>query len=101
MSETEQLGNRNRNSQRQSLVGALPPLLVGLGIALMWLIIGGPWYTAPSWRLILAVVVGLVPFAVLGGGGLIALVRRLPDWGYTWVGGALMGLMLMVQSRNQ
>jgi hypothetical protein len=35
---------------------------------------------------------------VIGIGALIALVRRLPDWSYTWVGMALMGVLLMAKT---
>jgi hypothetical protein len=84
--------------KRTSIVAALPPLLAGLGIGLLWLIIGGPWNTVPSWRLYLGAAVGLFPFAVLGLGGALAIVRRLPDWGYSWVGGAMMGFALFIKT---
>lgn len=98
MPETKRYGNWGIDSQRQALAAALPPLLFGLGIALASLVIGGPFHAVPSWRIIVGVIVGLVPVTVLAGGGLIALVRRLPDWGYAWVGADLMGLLLLLMS---
>ncbi|MDY6877379.1 MAG: hypothetical protein SWK90_14405 [Chloroflexota bacterium] len=93
----ERIGKWRIDNPRQALVAALPPLLFSLGIALSWQVIGVPWHTAPPWRLITGVVVGLAPAAVIAIGGLIALVRRLPDWGYVWVGAAMMGLVLLLK----
>ena len=81
---------------RQALAAALPPLLFSLGIALNWQVIGVPWHTAPPWRLVAGVVVGLTPAAVIAIGGLVALAQRLPDWGYVWVGASMMGLALLL-----
>lgn len=98
MSDTRQRKKWTIDDQRQAVVAALPPLLFGLGIAVASLLRGGPWYAMPAWRLILGVAVGLIPAAVIAGGGLVALVRRLPDWGYTWVGATLMGVLLLAQT---
>ncbi len=96
--ENERIGKWRIDNPRRALAAALPPLLFSLGIALSWQVIGVPWYTAPPWRLIAGVVVGLAPAAVIAIGGLIALVRRLPDWGYVWVGAAMMGLALLLKT---
>lgn len=82
-------------NQREAIVATLPPLLFGLGIAANAVILGGPWYAVPRWRLILSIVAVLTPAAVVAIGGLIALIRRLPDWGYTWLGACLAGLFLL------
>ena len=84
--------------KRKAIIAALPPLLAGLGVGLLWLIIGGPWNTVPRWRIYLGAAVGLVPFLILGLGGAIALVRRLPDWGYSWAGGAMMGFAMFIKT---
>gem|GEM_PF-5276339 len=101
MSDTRQRKNWGIDGQRQAVAAALPPLLFGLGIALASLVRGGPWYAVPFWRLILSVVVGFIPAAVIAGGGFVALVRRLPDWGYTWVGASLMGLLLLAKTTTE
>ena len=88
----------NMDSRRQALISALPPLLLGLAIVSTSLIVWGPWLGAPSWRLIAGVVVGLIPVVVLAIGGLVAIAKRLPDWGYTWSGAGLMGFTLLVKT---
>jgi hypothetical protein len=80
------------------VIAALPPLLFGVGIATTSLVRGGPWYTVPGWRLYLSVAIGLVPMLVIGIGAALALARRFPDWGWTWIGAALIGAALLVQS---
>jgi hypothetical protein len=98
MPETREYANWSIASRRQALVAALPPLLYGLGIAMKEPVTGGAWYAVPPWRLAAGVAMVLIPAAVIAIGGLFALVRRLPDWGYTWVGAALMGLALLVKT---
>ncbi len=82
----------------RDIIAALPPLLFGAGIAATSLVRGGPWYTVPTWRLYLSVGIGLIPMGVIGVGAVLALVRRLPDWGWSWIGAALIGAALLVQS---
>jgi hypothetical protein len=101
-------GWRNLEDGRQALAAALPPLIFGLAIVAMFLIIvpldrvviGGPSRVAglyaPSLRLTVGLGVGLAMGGVLVIGGLVAAVRRLPAWGYTWVGAGLMGLFLLL-----
>lgn len=86
--------SQSKKDLRQPLLAALPPLLLGLGILLKALTIGAPWYTVPSWRLVVGIAAELIPAAALFIGGLIALLRGLPGWGYTWVGAALALLAL-------
>jgi len=93
----ETTATQGKIDQRRLFLAALPPLLFGLGIMLRALIIGAPWYTVPSWRLVAGFAVELIPAAVLTVGGLVALLRRLPDWGYTWSGAALMMLAIGIK----
>jgi hypothetical protein len=102
------LGTRypqDRLDLRQALVAAVPPLLFGLGIALKALIGGGPWYALPLWRLAAGLSAELISAAALFAGGLIALMRGLPDWGYTWIGAALttlaLGLNVLAEERAE
>ncbi|MFH1486916.1 MAG: hypothetical protein ABIH46_12665, partial [Chloroflexota bacterium] len=98
MPEVRVRGSWSMDSDREALVAALPPLLLGLGIALSSLVIRDPWYAVPSWRMGAGIALGVIPVAVLAVGGLIALAKRLPDWGYTWSGFALMGFVLLVKT---
>jgi hypothetical protein len=86
-----------RSDCSRSLVAALPPLILSLGILLNALIVGAPWYTVPPWRLYLGIAFELLAAAVIAIGGAVALWRRLPDWGYTWLGSALMLLALGIK----
>jgi hypothetical protein len=88
----------NFPNKRQRLLSALPLFLFGLGISLTSLTYGGPWYSVPTWRLILSLAIGLLPMAVIAIVGLIALIRRIPDWGITWVGCAFMGFIVFVKT---
>lgn len=83
--------------RRQTVLSALPPSVLGLGVMLAALIRTDVWYRLPTWQIYLSVSVVLIAGAVVGIGGLIALVRRLPEWGLTWVGSAFMGAVLTLQ----
>jgi hypothetical protein len=67
-------------------------------VALVPLVRGGRWYEVPTWRLVASVIAGMAPAAVIACGALITLLRRLPGWGYSWAGAALMGTALLVQT---
>jgi len=84
-------------SRKRALVAALLPLIFGLGISLAWGIVGAYWVSIPAWRLTAGVSLGFLSALIIAGGALIALLRRLPDWGYTWTGAALLGGMLLLQ----
>ena len=99
MSEIDQTKNWKIEKRKDALIAALPPLLFGVGIMTSALIIWKPWHQIPSWRLYLGVVIGMaLPALVVAIGGAIALIRRIPDWGYTWAGAAAMGAVLLVKT---
>jgi len=92
-----------RSTSREAIIAALPPLLFGLGISLSMLlraplsqlVIGGPTRvrygpgsSSVTWLIGVGVLVAVA--LVLVTGGVIAALRRLPVWGHTWTGGAVM-----------
>ena len=85
-------------SNRDAWKAALPPILFGLGITLAPLVAGGKWNEIQRWRLYTSVVVMAMPMAVIAVGGFIALVKRIPDWGYTWVGVSMMGALMLIKT---
>jgi hypothetical protein len=100
-------------TRRDAWLAALPPLLLGLSIAisllvrapLSQLVIGGPTrvhYTPGVITGGMAVGIGAIALAslILVIGGVVAVAQRLPLWGTTWVGTAVMVIVfaLMVVS---
>jgi hypothetical protein len=98
MTNFQNLENLDLDSKRHRIITALPVLLFGLGIAVTSLTRGGPWHSVPEWRLILSIALGLLPMAVIAIVGIIAFLRRLPDWGLTWIGSAFMGMLILVKT---
>jgi hypothetical protein len=84
-------------SKQQAFIGALPPAILGIGIMLAALIRTDVWYRLPTWQLYLSFGIVLLSGVVVGIGGLMALIKRIPDWGLTWVGCAFMGVTLFMQ----
>jgi hypothetical protein len=94
-------------TKRDAWLAALPPVIFGLGttitlllMALMGgrLVIGGPTrvrFGSPDLNVFLAIGIGvaLLVALTLVVGGLLAVVRRLPAWGYTWTGSAVLVVM--------
>ncbi|MFN2236462.1 MAG: hypothetical protein ACK2U1_19715, partial [Anaerolineales bacterium] len=82
------------SSKGRAWLAALPPFLFGLGGALGLL-------AGLKGSLYMVVVFWVLTALVIGAGGLAALLKRLPDWGWTWTGAALMlvavGLKLMAE----
>lgn len=95
--ESEHLQIRTGDDARISLIASLPPLLLGLGIGLGATIVCRPRYGVPLWRLLVGVAPQLAAAAVLGCGALVALILRLPRWGYTWTGAGCMLVVLGVK----
>lgn len=84
--------------RREMIIASLPPIILGLGITTASLITHEPWYTLPQWRLMLSIAILLASGFLIGCGATYALFRRIPDWGYTWVGTAFMGTLLFIQT---
>lgn len=86
-------------SGRNALLTAAPPAVFGLGIAVGALVMGGPYHSIPTWRLVLGIALTALPWVVIVAGGIVAAVRRLPlSWGYTWAGAAVMMTVLAAQT---
>lgn len=78
------------DARNRAVLAALPPLVLGIGLALSALINGGSWFDLVLWQQVLVIMLTLLPVGVLGVGGAMALLRALPDWGYTWASSALL-----------
>lgn len=76
---------------------SFPPLLLGLGVMVAALVRTDVWYRLPTWQLYSSVGITLLPGAIVAGVGLAALLKRIPDWGITWLGSGFMGLVLTLQ----
>jgi hypothetical protein len=102
-------------TKRDALLAALPPVLLGLSMAipllfrvpLSQLVIGGPTrvhYTPGIITGGMMVTIGVIVLAslILVIGGVVAVARRLPLWGATWVGTAVMVIVfaLMVAAED-
>jgi len=90
-------------TRRDALLAALPPVLLGMSMAipllfrvpLSQLVIGGPTRVHYSPGIItggMMVTIGVIVLAALTLviGGVVAVARRLPLWGYTWIGTTVM-----------
>ena len=95
-------------TRRDALLAALPPVLLGLSIAiplllcqlvgrapLSRLVIGGPTriHYGPGFitrGIVVGIGVMVLAALTLVIGGVVAMARRLPLWGYTWVGTTVM-----------
>lgn len=82
-------------------VAASPPLIFGIGIALSALAMlpaGRSWFDLASWQQVLGIALMLLSPVAIGVGALVAAVRRVPDWGYTWIGSALMAAAIAIKT---
>ena len=84
--------------RRDAIIASLPPVMVGIGIALGALVVWEPWHTIPRWRLMTGFAIMMLPGLIIGLGGLWALIKRVPPWGHTWIGATGMGLVLFVKT---
>lgn len=83
---------------KEALLAGLPMVLYGLAVSATWWIIGGPWYQAMESTLRKGLVAGLALSALIAFGGILAILKRFPDWGFTWLGVDILGFLLVVKS---
>jgi hypothetical protein len=84
--------------RRDAMIASIPPVLMGVGIALGARVVWEPWYTIPRWRLLTGFAIMMLPGLIIGLGGLWALIKRDSPWAHTWIGAAGMGLVLFVKT---
>ena len=84
--------------RRDAIIASLPATLFGLGLAIGALVTWKPYYEIPAWRLWIGVSFVLLSSLVIALGGVVALIKRIPAWGYTWVGASAMGVVLFVKT---
>lgn len=85
-------------NRRIAVLAALPSLIFGSGIALSAIIIQEQHNQMVSWRLILGLSIFILFTAVIMLGGVLAIHKRLPVWGYSWSGAALMSIIIAVKT---
>ena len=83
--------------KKNAWLAALPIILFGFSITLTWWIIGGPWYEATESTLKVALFAGLAVGALVALGGFAAIIKRFPDWGFTWLGADVLGFLLLIK----
>jgi len=112
LGDPAELGRELRRAHRgftrqDACLAALPPAIFGLSMAILILlsgpltrlVIGGPTrprYPLNSVGLVAGGTLVLLALLTLAAGGVIAAVRRLPLWGHSWTGAAVMGVMFML-----
>jgi len=96
--EKETSTDWNIEGKKEALVASLPPFILGTAIWVTWLIIGGPWYTASETQLNAGLYTGLALAGLIALGGIVALFKRFPAWGYAWLGSDIIGTLLLLKS---
>ena len=81
-------------SRRDAVIASLPATLFGMGLAFGALVTWKPWHEIPTWRLWIGIAFVLISSLIIAFGGVVALIKRIPVWGYTWVGASAMGVVL-------
>jgi hypothetical protein len=97
MSSTEDKSWKIEN-RREAVIASLPATVFGVGLAFGALITWKPWHELPTWRLWAGVACVLTSALIIALGGIVALLKRIPAWGYTWVGASAMGFVLFVKT---
>lgn len=95
--EMDKLSEYSKQDGRPVIIVVLPLILLGMGIMFSALVRTDVWYRLPAWQLYLSMAVLFAPGLAVGLIGLLALFKRIPLWGITWVGCAFMGVVLTVQ----
>ncbi|MFQ6057365.1 MAG: permease prefix domain 1-containing protein [Anaerolineae bacterium] len=93
-------------TRRDALLAALPPALFGMSITVFFLlvvplgrlVIGGPTRVRyglgiSTGGMVVGIGVLLLAMLILVAGSLVAAAQRLPVWGYTWTGAAVMSIL--------
>ena len=101
MSEGNPSPTLQLRSNREIVLTSLPLFLFSLGVTLASLVGGKPWISLPTWRFVLSIVVGLLPMAAIGIVAFYGLLQRQPDWSWTWIGTAYMGVSLFVKTASE
>ncbi len=86
------------DNRRDAVIASLPATLFGVGLSLGALVTWRPWYEIPTWRLWVGIGCVLCAALIIALGGIVALIKRFPAWGYTWVGASAMGFVLFVKT---
>ena len=81
----------------RAIWAALPPLIMGMGVAIAATVDGRTWFDLTIWQQGLLILLTALPVGVLGAGGLVALLRSIPEWGYAWVGGTFVGAVVLIK----
>jgi hypothetical protein len=82
---------------KDTLWAVAPLFLFGLGISLYALVGAGPLDSTPLWRTVLSLTLGLLPALLIGAMTISALIRRIPDQYWVWVGAGYLGFVLFVE----
>lgn len=83
---------------RTTLFSTLAPMLIGLGISITWFIIGAPWYISSESMRKLAILIGSIPALLIAAVCIWAFLKKTPAWSATWLGTAITGTALVIQS---
>ena len=98
---TMSLSDESRKStitgSNDAVLASLPPLILGIGLASAPVLVGPKPLTVSRWQLLLGMTPAVLAALAIVIGGVIAVLRRLPDWGYTWLGAAMMVVLLGTQ----
>ncbi|MBS3784463.1 MAG: hypothetical protein KGY78_08460, partial [Anaerolineae bacterium] len=83
------------DDRSRAMVAALPPVVMGVGIAAAAMINGRSWFDLTIWQQGLVILLTALPVGILSLGGLIALIRSIPEWSYAWAGGTFVAATVL------